>query len=258
MEKAKGMDLLDYLFSIKSMSEKTASTIIKQVLKVISHLNSKGLCHRDLKLENIIINPENLETKVVDFGFSRFFIHKEYLNTKVGTPYYIPPEVLTGRYGKECDIWSLGIVAFILLTGFPPFKSNKTKDIYQTILHDNIKFEHRTWENKPDSLDFVKKLLKFNPKERLTPEEALEHPWIIRSEVKNMEIDRKLYQKLDKYSSPEGIKNEIFLILAENNGNKKEINWKEVFEALDTNDTGYIRLKELIRLFINYGYKIPK
>ena len=101
MEKAPGMDLLDYLFTSKTMSENTASQIIKQVLKVIQHLNSKNLCHRDIKLENLIIDPETLDIKVVDFGFSGFYNDKEMLHTKVGTPYYISPQVLHGEYSKE-------------------------------------------------------------------------------------------------------------------------------------------------------------
>lgn len=196
MEKAKGLDMLDYLFSVKTMTENTASIIIKQVLKSINHMNSLGLWHRDIKLENIMIDPDSLHVKLVDFGFSRFFYEGEILKTQVGTPYYISPQILKGQYGKECDIWSLGILWYVLLTGFPPFKSNNLNEIYKTIISDGIEFERRIWKHKSaESIDFVKKWLIYDPSTRITPTEGLEHPWITQTEDEKSIIDEKLYRK---------------------------------------------------------------
>jgi calcium-dependent protein kinase len=196
MEKAKGLDMLDYLFSVKTMTEFNAAKIIKQILKWIKHMNSLGLWHRDIKLENIMVDPDTLHVKLVDFGFSRFFREGELLSTQVGTPYYISPQILKGQYGKECDIWSLGILWFVVLTGFPPFKNNNLNDIYKTIISDGIEYENRIWKHKSkESLDFVKKWLWFDPEERLTPTQGLEHPWITQTEDEKSIIDEKLYRK---------------------------------------------------------------
>lgn len=82
----------------------------------------------------------------------------EQLETQVGTPYYISPQILKGEYGKECDMWSLGVVTFILLTGFPPFKSNNLNQIYHTIITNDIQYERKVWKNKSaNALNFVKK-----------------------------------------------------------------------------------------------------
>ena len=89
MEKVKGKDLLDFLFSIEILTEAQSANIIKQILKALNHMNSYHLCHRDIKLENIMINPETFQIKLIDFGFSSFYNSRELMHTQVGTPYYI-------------------------------------------------------------------------------------------------------------------------------------------------------------------------
>lgn len=101
MEKIKGTDLLDFLFKVENLTEFQIAEIIKQILKALNHLNALGICHRDLKLENIMIDSDTMKIKIIDFGFSSFFPKYEYLHTQVGTPYYIAPEVLRGEYSKE-------------------------------------------------------------------------------------------------------------------------------------------------------------
>jgi len=198
MELVKGVDLLDFLFSNEKMTEFQASTIIRQLLKALMHLNSLRMCHRDIKLENIMIDPATLHIKLIDFGFSSFIMDKDLLYTQVGTPYYISPQILKGEYGKEWDMWSIGIVWFILLTGFPPFKSNNLKEIYRTIVQNNIEFLPKLWRNKSNfAYSFTRQWLQYNPSERLTPEEALQHPWIV-NEKEGSTIDEYLYSKLQK------------------------------------------------------------
>lgn len=224
MEKVKGMDLLDYLFSIKSMMEQEVIVIVKQIIKALCHLNSLELCHRDIKLENIMIDPETKSIKLIDFGFSSFYQPNKQMTTQVGTPYYISPQILKGEYGKEWDMWSLGIVTFILLTGFPPFRSNNLNEIYRTIISDEIEYQRKVWKNKSsEALNFVQSWLRYNPEERLTPIDALNHPWITQKEESKAYVDYTLYSKwisnkyhtakLINYRSPEGLRKEIFNIL---------------------------------------------
>ena len=133
MEFVEGKELFDYLFDNK-LKETDASDIIKQLLHCINYLNTKSICHRDLKLENIVINPSTLKVKILDFGFSRFYNPEDIMKTRVGTPYYIAPEVLIGEYGPECDMWSIGVIAYIMLAGYPPFHSSKVPKILDKIL----------------------------------------------------------------------------------------------------------------------------
>lgn len=196
MEKVKGKDLLDFLFGIHTLTEFQAATIVKQILKALSHLNWLNLWHRDIKLENIMIDPETLRIKLIDFGFSSFYNPSIALHTQVGTPYYIAPQILKGEYGKEWDMWSLGVVSFILLTGFPPFRSNNLSEIYRTIITNNIQYDERIWKCKsPESLEFVQHCLTYDPEKRMTPAEGLKHPWIAQTEKEDSIIDGKLFRK---------------------------------------------------------------
>lgn len=257
MEKINGTDLLDYLFAIETLNESQAAFIIKQILKAINHLNSLGICHRDIKLENIMINQETMMIKLIDFGFSSFFPKYEYLYTQVGTPYYIAPEVLKGQYNKEWDMWSLGIISFILLTGSPPFKSNNVPEIYKTIIMNEIEFEKKLWSSKSnEALSFVKRCLVYDPNIRMTPIEGLRHEFILQNVKDSVSIDSQTIDKLANYRSPEGLRKEIFLFLVHNINSANKTKWNEIFESLDTKHCGKIRIWDIISKLSSLDYKI--
>jgi calcium-dependent protein kinase len=133
MEYVEGQELFDFISQRFKLLESEASEIIEQLVKAIRYLNTLGVCHRDLKPENIIINQNTLQIKLIDFGLSAYFDEVSQLRSKVGTPYYVAPEVLEGDYNKECDMWSIGIITYILLVGYPPFNSSNMKVIYEKI-----------------------------------------------------------------------------------------------------------------------------
>ena len=188
MEYIEGKELFDYLFDNK-LKETDAADIVKQLLLCVNYLNTKRIWHRDLKLENIVINPTSLKIKVLDFGFSRFYNPDDIMKTRVGTPYYIAPEVLMGEYGPECDMWSIGVITYIMLTGYPPFHSSKVPRILEKIVHSQVKYDTEVWDKlSVESMEFVSKLLKKNPKERMKPAEALKHKWI----KLNIDIDHEI------------------------------------------------------------------
>lgn len=112
---------------------------MQKMLSAIKHLHQLKICHRDLKPENFLFgdNSENAEIKLIDFGLSKRFgsSNSKKLSTIVGTPYYIAPEVLKGSYDKSCDIWSLGIILFIFLCGYPPFEGDNSKEIFKNVLN---------------------------------------------------------------------------------------------------------------------------
>ena len=105
--------------------------MIKQVLSAINYCHSRNIVHRDLKPENLLLDKDGDTPKVtiIDFGTSGIFEDNKKMSQKFGTPYYIAPEVLKGQYGKECDIWSIGVIAYILLSGTPPFKGKTDIEI---------------------------------------------------------------------------------------------------------------------------------
>lgn len=178
MEYVGGEELFDFIVNNEKIIEINARTIIEQLLHVISYLNSVSMCHRDLKPENIMINPETLKIKLLDFGLSTRFNESQDLTSPVGTPYYVAPEILRGKYNRECDMWSVGIICFILLTGVPPFQGDDLADIYKEILQFNLVFEEEWDTISQEAKDFVSKLIEPSVDIRLNPEQALAHEWI--------------------------------------------------------------------------------
>jgi calcium-dependent protein kinase len=152
-------------------------------------MNELKICHRDLKPENIIINPETLHVKIIDFGLSAFYSDFQQLSTKVGTPYYVAPEVLSKKYGKECDMWSAGVITYVLLTGCPPFQAKTLPELFDRIKTCNLKYIDQDFKNlSQESYHFIKSLLCVDVDKRLTPEQALKHKWNLQDELYDTEL----------------------------------------------------------------------
>lgn len=133
-ELVKGTDLFDEV-SKGALTEKSAAHIMKEVLLAINHCHHENICHRDLKPENILIEASSHRIKLIDFGTAGDFDPKKGLSGILGTAYYIAPEVLSksGKYDLKCDMWSLGVILYILLTGIPPFNGHSDEEIFSSI-----------------------------------------------------------------------------------------------------------------------------
>ena len=241
-----GVPLFDYLIERDNLDEKDAIYVIRQLCQTIKYLHSKSVIHRDLKPENIIINPKTLQVKVIDFGSSSFFTKKESLKTKIGTAYYVAPEVLKGAYNKEWDVWSLGIIAYVLLTGCPPFQAEDPQKIYWNILKDKVAFYQTHWTNlSKESLDFVKRILKHkDPKKRMTIDEALNHPWLKEEKEDLYSIESEIVQRIWDSYQPDILRNEMLLLLSTNINAEIFKKWNTVFWGLDKEWTGLISIQD--------------
>ncbi|CAI2359090.1 unnamed protein product [Moneuplotes crassus] len=247
MEYCTGKELFDFVVERTKVEEKSASYIIKQLLKIIKYLNSLKICHRDIKPENILIDPDNLNIKLIDFGLSTYFKNSSRLTTKLGTPYYVAPEVLLGNYGKECDMWSVGIISHILLTGCPPFQGESLPEIYNEILNEKLKLYRSDWVDlSPDSLDFIKLILRKSPQRRLTPDKALNHSFIAEPGSKR-KLKPNVLEKLAKSSEKGYLKKKVFMILATYIDNEVILKWDKIFHSLDTKCNGEIYISEIIK-----------
>lgn len=138
------------------------------------------MCHRDLKPENILLESGDKSTiKVIDFGTSQVFENEEKMELVLGTAYYIAPEVLAGKYDEKCDIWSIGVILYILLSGEPPFPGSSDAEIIQKVKRGKYNFARPVWRSRSKLVQqFISRLMAFDPAERLTAEQALEHEWI--------------------------------------------------------------------------------
>ena len=150
-----------------SYTEHKAAKVMKKLLRAISHIHNSNIVHRDIKPENILFvdkGPES-DLKIIDLGLSKKFDDTRELRSKVGTPYYVSPEVLRGVYGTECDIWALGVMLYIMLCGNPPFDGNTEKQVYHKICHEAVKFDCAGWEEiSSEAKALVRSLLIKDPR----------------------------------------------------------------------------------------------
>ena len=136
MEYCEGGELFEELLQIGKFPEADAAKIIKQILSALKHLHDKNIAHRDLKPENIIFESKGseLNIKLIDFGLSKILgKNGKIMMTKLGTPYYVSPEVLEGKYDKRCDLWAVGVLTYILISGVPPFNGKDEVEVFHKI-----------------------------------------------------------------------------------------------------------------------------
>ena len=186
-DKYTGGELFDKIVNNSSSSgclqEYEAARIIKQILEAILYLHANGVVHRDIKPENIIFESrqEGSPVRLIDFGLAQtHFPGEEPMKDAVGTAFYMSPDQIVGCYDKSCDMWSIGVVTYILLTGYPPFNGSTDTEIYTSIRRGNLVFESQVWDGLSyGNRDFIRRLLCKDSSLRSTAGEALQHPWIM-------------------------------------------------------------------------------
>ncbi|NXQ35939.1 KCC1G kinase, partial [Alaudala cheleensis] len=181
MQLVSGGELFDRILERGVYTEKDASLVIHQVLTAVKYLHENGIVHRDLKPENLLyLTPEeNSKIMITDFGLSKME-QNGIMSTACGTPGYVAPEVLAQKpYSKAVDCWSIGVITYILLCGYPPFYEETESKLFEKIKEGYYEFESPFWDDISESAkDFIRHLLEKNPSVRFTCEEALRHPWI--------------------------------------------------------------------------------
>eukprot|EP00448_Togula_jolla_P023923 CAMPEP_0170592350 /NCGR_PEP_ID=MMETSP0224-20130122/12878_1 /TAXON_ID=285029 /ORGANISM="Togula jolla, Strain CCCM 725" /LENGTH=537 /DNA_ID=CAMNT_0010916251 /DNA_START=36 /DNA_END=1650 /DNA_ORIENTATION=- len=189
MEFVSGGDLLQCILDGQNFTEVQARRLFRELCDSVSYLHAKNIVHRDLKPENILLTNKDRETmhpKIGDFGLARKNMESRDCRTFCGTPHYFAPEVINtfrlkdspgdrAGYGKQADMWSLGVILYIMLSGIPPFEE---EGLYEQILEGKYEFDVTEWNMvSPEAKELVRRLMTVNPKDRLTIEQALDHPW---------------------------------------------------------------------------------
>jgi len=184
LELVTGGELFDLVVEAGQFPEPQAKDLFKQMLDATQYLHDQEIAHRDLKLENILIKEKGSNiVKITDFGMSRVVCSKSFMKTMCGTPQYVAPEILTSAktkgYGKACDLWSLGVILYVMLVGYPPFNETKKTPIFQQIKSADYDFPDEWWsEISEEAKQLIRELLVVDPSKRLTVEEALESEWL--------------------------------------------------------------------------------
>ena len=173
MEQCDGGELYERLVNISRFKEADANMIIKQCLQALKHLHDQNIAHRDLKPENVLFTTDN-DIKLIDFGMSKLMPKEanNFMNTKLGTPYYVSPEVLDGKYDKRCDLWSVGVITYVLLAGEPPFNGENAAAVFKKIKTTDYEFSNEVWETEVSrqAIKFIERLIEPNLKLRMTVE----------------------------------------------------------------------------------------
>lgn len=175
-------------------SEYDAARILRNILEAIAYCHDeKNICHRDLKVENFLLlnDSDDAPVKIIDFGLSRFN-DDNVMNSRVGTVYYVAPEVITSDdYSNKCDIWSIGVIAYVLLCGFPPFHAENERKTLQLVMEAPIEFPSPIWDDvSVEAKAFILRLLDRDPIKRPSAQEALTDAWLNHDHVQPPGVSR--------------------------------------------------------------------
>ncbi|CAL9705000.1 unnamed protein product [Knipowitschia caucasica] len=201
MQLVSGGELFDRIVDRGVYTEKDASFVVKQVLQAVSYLHQNSIVHRDLKPENLLYYnaDENSKIMVSDFGLSKTLDHGV-MSTACGTPGYVAPEVLAQKpYSKAVDCWSIGVITYILLCGYPPFFEDNETRLFSKIMRAEYAFHSPFWDDISESAkDFIKKMMEKSPEKRLSTDEALRHPWIAGDTAKDHDIYHSVCEQMER------------------------------------------------------------
>ncbi|XP_073045911.1 CDPK-related kinase 1-like isoform X3 [Primulina eburnea] len=246
MELCKGGELLDHILSRGGKySEEDAKSLLVQILNVVAYCHLQGVVHRDLKPENFLFTSkdEHSPLKAIDFGLSDYVKPDERLNDIVGSAYYVAPEVLHRSYGTEADMWSIGVIAYILLCGSRPFWSRTESGIFRAVLKADPSFDEAPWPSlSSDAVDFVKGLLNKDYRKRLTASQALSHPWLVGHQDVKIALDMIIYKLVKAYICSSSLRKVALRALARTLSIQQLAYLREQFTLLGPNISGLISI----------------
>lgn len=253
-ELCEGGELFDMIVQKGSFNEDEAAWVMKQLFSAVNYIHTNSICHRDIKPENILLDTKKDNIiKIIDWGTARFFDKSKKMNKISGTPYYIAPEVLLEKYDEKCDIWSCGIIMYILLCGYPPFNGEDDSEILAKIKVGKFSFPEEEWEGVSSAAkDLISKILT-NAKDRLNAGEALDHPWIKdhNKRVVNESLGKKCLNNMRKFHKGRKLQQAAMTYIVNYLMTKEEKNeMLEIFQSLDKNGDGVLSREEIFE-----GYK---
>lgn len=247
MECMDGGELFDRITERKRFSEVDAAEAVWQMLLALNYIHSHGIVHRDVKLENFLYDSKGSDhLKLIDFGFSKVWDPNVKMRVSCGTLSYVAPEVLEQSYTSKCDMWSLGVVTFILLSGYMPF-SGPEKEQTQRISEGRYTMKPERWGKiSKEGVDFVKALLQVDPTARLSAQAALEHTWVAnRKQKSKTEIDSNVVDALRQFGQASKFRRCCLEMMAWSLSNEDRAKVRQYFVQMDQNHQGTITLAEL-------------
>ncbi|CAM8978526.1 unnamed protein product [Rhodiola kirilowii] len=262
MELCAGGELFDRIIAKGHYTERAAASLLRTIVQIVHTCHSMGVIHRDVKPENFLLlnKDENAPLKATDFGLSVFFKQGDKFKDIVGSAYYIAPEVLKRNYGPEVDIWSVGVMLYILLCGVPPFWAESEHGIFNAILRRHVDFTSDPWPSISHvAKDLVRKMLNSDPKQRLTAFQVLNHPWIKEDgEAPDTPLDNAVLDRLKQFRAMNKFKKVALRVIAGCLSEEEIMGLKEMFKGMDTDNSGTITMEELKQGLAKQGTKLSE
>ena len=256
-EFCEGGELFDKVVEKGNFSEEDAAGVMKQLISAINYIHSNKIVHRDLKPENILLDTKkNNIIKIIDWGTARFFDKdkNKKMNKISGTPYYIAPEVLFEKYDEKCDIWSCGVIMYILLCGYPPFNGETDNEILAKIKSGKFTFPDEEWGNvSAESKDLIKNMLEFDPKKRYSASQCLKSNWLTEKNKKVLDnsLTKRALTNMKKFHAERKLQQASLTYIVNHLMSKEDKNeMMEIFSSFDKNGDGVLSREEIFE-----GYK---
>lgn len=250
MEYMEGGELYDRLSSMKQYSEEMAAETTYQMLQALAYCHAHQVVHRDLKLENFMYERKDTNhLKLIDFGFAKFWKNQEKMSQACGSLHYVAPEVLMHSYTEKADMWSLGVIVYMLLLGSPPFHG-KDNRVMQRIKEGRPMWSSRFPSLSEGAQEFVKLHMQVDADARPTAQESLEHPWIKGRHLSDCTLDSEVLGSLRRYAKASHFQRACLSMMAWSLSREERLELRELFEGLDVHHTGTINiqtLKEVLR-----------
>ncbi|CAD8074409.1 unnamed protein product [Paramecium primaurelia] len=252
-EYCEGGELFEKIKLVSILTEKEIANFMKQILSAVSYCHQKGIVHRDLKPENILFDQKHSQAsiKIIDFGASAKLQNCEKLQKRIGTPFYVAPEVLDANYDEKCDIWSLGVILYILLSGYPPFMGANEQEVLIKVKKGEYSFDPTDWGKVSNSgKDLIRRMLMYNPTNRISAADALNHEWIKNNKAKG-QINSLTLSKLQDFDSKNKLKYAIFqFITVQVVTNQEKNDLLRIFQEIDKNGDGTVSKDELYQAYL--------
>lgn len=246
-----------------AFTEASAATYMTQILGAMSYLHSNNFVHRDIKPENFLMQNEEDKAaiKVIDFGLAKKFTigSSDVMKTKAGTPYYVSPQVLSGSYDEKCDVWSCGVIAYILLCGYPPFYGDTDSDILKMVKKGKFEFPEEDWASvSVAAKDCIQKMMTKDSKERPSAARMLDHPWIKDKAIRTTgAISKDLCSRMKKFTGATKMKKLTLTMVAQNLKDEDIKDLRSMFEQLDENNDGTLTIQEIQESLTKYEATMP-
>lgn len=249
MELCSGDNLLQSVTAVEHYSERDAANTIKSVLEVVAQMHSENIVHRDVRPQNFLFSKrgEGAKVKAIHFGCAAFFNGNEHFEEFFGGAQYVAPEVINGAYSAKADVWSCGVILFILLSGMPPFSGTDERDTFCRVLRGRPDYTGKAWRHiSPAAKKCLKRLLHMDPRRRSSAQSLLSDPWLVENGTASTKpIHPVVFGRLKSLTAMDTVNTEALRLIAYNVEKDEITELLHIFRELDSDRRGWITIKEL-------------